>query len=323
MSISDFARTLNDLGAQGKPFLFLVDFEMQKPVVIPLDEVDDNRILYDINGRTNIPSTSKPGKRPELKKFPLAFNDYKIRYDVVRSHLACGDSYLTNLTVKTRIQSEVSLKEIFSLSRARYKLWYDDRFLVFSPETFVQIKEGRIYTYPMKGTIDASAPDARETILTDAKEMAEHVTIVDLLRNDLSAVATKVQVTRFRYIEEIRTTDKTLLQVSSEIRGDLPFGYEKRLGDIIVALLPAGSVSGAPKVKTVSIIRQAEKEARGYYTGIVGVFDGREVDSGVMIRFMENDGGTLYYRSGGGITTQSNAENEYQEAIDKVYVPLD
>ena len=323
MSISDFAQTLNHLGAQGKRFLFLVDFEMENPLVIPLDEVDNNRILYDINGQTNICPTSIPGKKAALKKFPLAFPDYEKRYDIVRSHLAYGDSYLTNLTIKTRIQSEVSLKEMFFLSRARYKLWYEDRFLVFSPETFVQTKEGSIYTYPMKGTIDASVPNATEKILRDAKEMAEHVTIVDLLRNDLSAVATNVEVTRFRYIEEIRTTEKTLLQVSSEIRGHLPSGYEERLGDMMVALLPAGSVSGAPKVKTVSVIREAEKEPRGYYTGIVGVFDGRELDSGVMIRFMENDRGTLYYRSGGGITTQSNAETEYQEAIDKVYVPLD
>ena len=323
MSISDFARTLNDLGTQGKRFLFLVDFEMEKPLVIPLDKTDNTRMLYDINGVTNVFSIPPSGKNAALKKTPIAFSDYRMRYDIVRSNLLYGDSYLTNLTIKTRIQSEVSLKEMFFISRARYKLWYEDRFLVFSPETFVQIKGGRIYAYPMKGTIDASVPNATEKILSDAKEMAEHVTIVDLLRNDLSAVATNVEVTRFRYIEEIRTTEKRLLQVSSEVRGDLPFGYERKLGDMIVALLPAGSVSGAPKAKTVRIIREAEKEPRGYYTGIVGLFDGRELDTGVMIRFIENDGGTLYYRSGGGITTQSNAETEYQEAIDKVYVPLD
>jgi para-aminobenzoate synthetase component 1 len=212
---------------------------------------------------------------------------------------------------------------MFAVSRARYKLLYKDRFLVFSPETFVKIEDGKIYAYPMKGTIDAGVPEASEKILADGKEMAEHVTIVDLLRNDLSAVATNVHVTRFRYLEEIRTTEKNLLQVSSEIVGHLPDGYESKLGDIVLGLLPAGSVTGAPKLKTVTIIREAENEPRGYYTGVVGLFDGRVLDTGVMIRFIENDGGTLYYRSGGGITIQSNPEAEYQEAIDKVYVPID
>ena len=135
-------------------------------------------------------------------------------------------------------------------------------------------------------------------------------------------VANNVQVTRFRYIEEIRTIHKNLLQVSSEISGDLPGDYNRHLGDLIVKLLPAGSVSGAPKQKTVEIIRMAEKETRGYYTGVVGIFDGNMLDSGVMIRFLQRDGEDLYYRSGGGITVQSTAESEYQEAIDKVYVPL-
>jgi para-aminobenzoate synthetase component 1 len=91
----------------------------------------------------------------------------------------------------------------------------------------------------------------------------------------------------------------------------------------LVKLLPAGSISGAPKTKTVEIIRQAEQEKRGYYTGVVGYFDGKNLDCGVMIRFIEKQNGTFFYRSGGGITTQSIAEAEYQETIDKVYVPVD
>jgi para-aminobenzoate synthetase component I len=323
VSIADFAETVNGLGAQAKPFLFLVDFEMKRPMVFTLEEIEVNKILYEINGNTNASVVAVEGTKLNLSKFPITFNSYKDKFDSVRSHIAYGDSYLTNLTIKTRINSLLSLKEMFAVSRARYKLLYKDRFLVFSPETFVKIEDGKIYAYPMKGTIDAGVPEASEKILADGKEMAEHVTIVDLLRNDLSAVATNVHVTRFRYLEEIRTTEKNLLQVSSEIVGHLPDGYESKLGDIVLGLLPAGSVTGAPKLKTVTIIREAENEPRGYYTGVVGLFDGSVLDTGVMIRFIENDGGTLYYRSGGGITIQSNPEAEYQEAIDKVYVPID
>lgn len=317
-----FAETLNDWGARRIPFLFLVDFEMKKPRAYPLNEVDAQNILYDINGQRNyIPSVAEPAP-VGLIKFPISYKDYIEKFDRVRSHLAYGDSYLANLTIRTKVRSELSLRDIFFISQAKYKLLFGNEFLVFSPETFVHIADGKILAHPMKGTIDASFSDARNKILTDPKEMAEHVTIVDLIRNDLSMVANNVQVTRFRYIEEIRTIHKNLLQVSSEIRGDLPGDYHGRLGDLIVKLLPAGSVSGAPKQKTVEIIRMAEKETRGYYTGVVGVFDGNILDSGVMIRFLQRDGEDLYYRSGGGITVQSTAESEYQEAIDKVYVPL-
>lgn len=174
----------------------------------------------------------------------------------------------------------------------------------------------------MKGTIDASIANAASILLSDQKEMAEHVTIVDLIRNDLSIVAEDVHVTKFRYIDRIKTHNGNLLQVSSEIVGRLPVNYKEEIGTILVCLLPAGSVSGAPKKKTIDIIRDAEGEARGYYTGVIGYFDGENLDSAVMIRYIEQVSGKLYYRSGGGITTQSNCEKEYEEALAKVYVPV-
>ncbi len=126
------------------------------------------------------------------------------------------------------------------------------------------------------------------------------------LRNDLSQVASNVAVVNFRYVEEVTTHDKTLLQVSSRITGRLPDDYRDNIGDIIMKLLPAGSVSGAPKTRTLEIITEAEGIKRGYYTGICGYFNGTNLDSGVMIRFIENKNSALYYRSGGGITAQSN-----------------
>ncbi len=322
MSIDEFIEILNEYGANRVPFLSLVDFEMQKPVVIRLDAISAEHIMYDINGNTNVVTPPYTATTVGFTKSPPGFANYKKKFDSVWSRLMYGDSYLTNLTIKTRITTPHTLKEIFFLGQAKYKLWFDEQFLVFSPETFIRIEDGIISSYPMKGTIDATLPRAAHAILNDSKEMAEHVTIVDLIRNDLSTVADRVSVTRFRYIDEIRTMQKNLLQVSSEIRGELAPGYEGRLGTILVSLLPAGSVSGAPKRKTVEIIRNAEEEARGYYTGVVGLFDGKKFDSGVMIRFMERSGNACYYRSGGGITVQSQVESEYQEAIDKVYVPF-
>lgn len=322
MSITEFAEKMNTWGGQGVPFLFVVDFEMQKPMIFPLTDIDPAKLLFNINGKTNHPAASADRQTVPLSRFPISFEAYNAKFQKVSGHLSFGDSYLTNLTVKTRVVTPRSLREIFDISQARYKLWYQDQFLVFSPETFVRISGGKIFSHPMKGTIGADVPGAGEKILADDKEKAEHITIVDLIRNDLSRVATNVAVTRFRYIERIRTMHKDLLQVSSEIRGDLPTDGMDRLGDILLQLLPAGSVSGAPKRKTVEIIREAENEPRGYYTGVMGLFDGSVLDSGVMIRFMEWNDGTLYYRSGGGITAQSTPEAEYQEIIDKVYVPV-
>jgi para-aminobenzoate synthetase component 1 len=322
MTIEEFSSTLNRLGGERVPFLFLIDFEMRKPVVITLDNVNNNDILFDIQGFTNAPAKHDVQHDLSLEKYPITFDEYKRKFDFVFDRLSYGDSFLTNLTASTEIKINISLRELFFSSKAKYKLCYKNQFLFFSPETFIQISDGKIFSYPMKGTIDADLLDAKNIIVNDQKELAEHVTIVDLIRNDLSQIATNVKVSKFRYIEEIKTNTKNLLQVSSKIEGQLPKDYLSELGSIIVSLLPAGSISGAPKKKTIEIIHQAEGEERGYYTGVFGYFDGDKLDSAVMIRYIENKNDKLFYRSGGGITTQSIVEGEYQEMIDKVYVPL-
>ncbi len=203
-----------------------------------------------------------------------------------------------------------------------YKLWVRDAFTVFSPEIFIRIHNGRIYSYPMKGTINASTPSADRLLINDPKETAEHATIVDLIRNDLSMVAEQVSVSRYRYIDKLQTNQGSILQTSSEIQGVLPDDYLTNLGSIIFRLLPAGSITGAPKKKTMQIIKEAETYDRGFYTGIMGYFDGKDLDSAVMIRFVEQEGGKMYFKSGGGITSQSDVENEYNEMKQKVYVPI-
>jgi para-aminobenzoate synthetase component 1 len=257
-----------------------------------------------------------------LKKLPVSFSSYLRSFETVSQNIKLGNSYLLNLTFPTFIETELTLEEIYLMSVARYKLLYHNQFVVFSPEIFVQISNGEIKSFPMKGTIDASIPGAKNIILNDEKELAEHNTIVDLIRNDLSIFADEVRVNRFRYIDEIKTKDSVLLQVSSEITGRLGKGYESRLGSIITGMLPAGSVTGAPKNETLRIIAESETYERGWYTGVFGVFDGKSLDSGVMIRFIENESGKLTYKSGGGITSLSDPVKEYEELISKVYVPV-
>jgi len=313
---------MNEFGRKKIPFLFIIDFEIKYPIVIKLSEVDPNKILFKVNQNKNYESQGRLEKELVFKKFPVAYKQYLKAFNLVMNNIKSGNTYLCNLTFPTRIETNYNLKELFDIGEAKYKLYYNDQFIVFSPECFVRIENGRIYSFPMKGTIDASIADAREKILSDEKELAEHITIVDLIRNDLSIVATNVVVEDFRYIEEIATNQKNLLQVSSKISGVLPDDYHSKIGDIIFSLLPAGSISGAPKKKTVEIIKEAETYQRGYYTGIFGIFDGLTLDSAVMIRFVEKVGNQYYFKSGGGITFMSDPESEYRELIDKVYVPI-
>jgi para-aminobenzoate synthetase component 1 len=322
MIITEFVDQLNEWGREKIPFLFLIDFELEKPRAWRLDQVNPNEILFSFNGFSNALARKNSLKDFQLSPFPISFSEYEKKFDVVFDHLLYGDSFLVNLTVKSRVEVNTSLLELFYASEAKYKWLLQNEFLCFSPEIFVQVKDGKIGSFPMKGTRDASLPNAEKELLENKKELAEHITIVDLIRNDLSRVATNVSIKRFRYVEEIKSRDKKLLQVSSEVMGDLPADYKERLGTILVSLLPAGSISGAPKPKTIEIIQQAEKEKRGYYTGVFGFFDGMNLDSGVAIRYIEQTGDNLFYRSGGGITSQSNAADEYEEMIQKIYVPV-
>jgi para-aminobenzoate synthetase component I len=327
-------RQMNQWGGERRPFFFLIDFEMLHPVVLPMDKVSGEGIRFQMPvgpisegfiGRCK--ESTSPSNKTDIRMIRLSHvgyscSRYEDQFQQVIRHIRAGDSFLVNLTCQTSVRLDIPLTELYDGVRAKYKLLYKDRFLVFSPETFVQIRNGIISSCPMKGTLDASLPNACERLLGNPKEKAEHSTIVDLIRNDLSIVATKVKVQRFRYIEEIAAGSGRLLQVSSEITGQLAADYPERIGDILFALLPAGSVTGAPKKRTVEIIRETEDYERGYYTGIFGIFDGKNLDSAVLIRFLENTPSGMVYKSGGGVTAQSNMNDEYEEMLQKIYVPL-
>ena len=313
---------------------------------------------------------------------PPLYEDYERSFNIVKCNIMAGNSYLTNLTCRVLVSCNLSLEEIFHRAKGKYKLLLRRKrtqaeekdhlkeeaqnkahlkeenieenltpFVCFSPETFVRIKGGRIYSYPMKGTLDASLPNAEKQLMEDRKEAAEHATIVDLIRNDLSRVAENVRVDKYRYIDVLHTNKGDILQTSSEISGRLPEDYPHHLGEILDAQLPAGSITGAPKDKTMQIIQEAEGYDRGFYTGIMGIYDQGELNSAVMIRFIEEETSPvdfeadgeknfkakegkasegkepkanrkLYFKAGGGITSKSDCRKEYEEVIQKIYLPF-
>ena len=396
---------INRLASQDEPFLFVINYQADEAFIRKLSDINPEECLFDFEGRGNWRENHSKemgdskriyeeiSKEISEKKFfkgtpldspiswqitPLLYNDYERSFNIVKSNIMAGNSYLTNLTNRVPVSCNLSLEEIFHRAKGKYKLLLrkkrnqaEDKvqqkkeeaqniaykkediieeisnpFVCFSPETFVKIKGGRIYSYPMKGTLDASLPNAEKLLMEDRKEAAEHATIVDLIRNDLSRVAENVRVDKYRYVDVLHTNKGDILQTSSEISGRLPEDYRQHLGEILDAQLPAGSITGAPKDKTMQIIHEAEGYDRGFYTGIMGIYDQGELNSAVMIRFIEeetspvdfeadgeknfkaNEGKKpkesreLYFKAGGGITSKSDCRREYEEVIQKIYLPI-
>ena len=395
---------INRLASQDEPFLFVINYQGDKAFIRQLSDINPEECLFDFEGRGNWRENHSKemgdskriyeeiSKEISEKKFfkgtpldspiswqitPLLYNDYERSFNIVKSNIMAGNSYLTNLTNRVPVSCNLSLEEIFHRAKGKYKLLLrrkrtqaEDKahlkeeaqnkahlkeenieenltsFVCFSPETFVRIKGGRIYSYPMKGTLDASLPNAEKQLMEDRKEAAEHATIVDLIRNDLSRVAEDVRVDKYRYIDVLHTNKGDILQTSSEISGSLPEDYRQHLGEILDAQLPAGSITGAPKDKTMQIIQEAESYDRGFYTGIMGIYDQGELNSAVMIRFIEEETSSvdfeadgeknfkanegkkpkesrkLYFKAGGGITSKSDCRREYEEVIQKIYLPF-
>ena len=313
---------MDELSLKKVPFFFMVDFLLEKVEVFQENEIEEESLLIDFQNFKNMKTTEAENAEIELKILSESAEIYRKGFDFVQENLRQGNSYLTNYTMKSEIAINLTLKEIFYHSKAKYKVWYNDEFVFFSPETFVEIIDDQIYTHPMKGTIEASIENAVEILKNDVKEKAEHFTVVDLLRNDLSMVADDVQVDEFQRIDFIKTQQKDLYAMSSKISGKLKPEFQNKIGTVMKTLLPAGSILGAPKPKTLEIIAEAENYDRGFYTGVCGWFDGENLDSCVMIRFIEKENGKLFFKSGGGITHLSKFADEYKEMKNKIYVPI-
>lgn len=330
-----FFHNLTQLSKEGKRFFFLINYPMTEAMLFDLELMESDPLVregspsmaFDFGSAKFDTALEKgPTPRPNPKpliKHPESIEQYGHRFQVVQDALRAGEISLINLTLATPIECELSLDEIFQNSKAKYRVLVRDHFVCFSPERFVHInKTGVISSHPMKGTISTSIPNAAQVIMNDPKEIAEHTDMVESMKIELARVGQNVSVPRFRYLDEIHTERGGLLQVSSEVKAELPHDWKEHLGEILQQLLPAGSIAGIPKAKALQIIEQAEHHERGYYSGISGYFNGEELDTSVMIRFIEQQAdGSLIFHSGGGVTINSICEREYNEVLQKIYLP--
>ncbi len=344
--------TINKYSKNKTPFFFLISYNLKKYDIIPLNRLCklNKDIKVSINKKDNFlnkKATSVYAKDKntkdtlDLKIKKGSFAKYKKKFNKIIKNIKKGNIYICNLTSITKITKiknhsksvkKANLKDIFYNSVAKYKLYYKNQFISFSPESFIQIKNNKIYSFPMKGTIKISdyknKIQAKEALINNKKELSEHFMVVDLIRNDLSTISKNVAVDKFRYIKELNTisyanNQESILQTSSKISGNLDVNWHKNLGDIIVSLLPAGSITGAPKKRCCEIIKKTEQFKRDYFTGIWGIYDGESLDSCVLIRFIQKSKKGFVYKSGGGITYESNVDEEYKELHNKIYIPQD
>lgn len=328
---------MNALGGAGEPFFFVISHDLQHNLLVPAHETVLRPVaLVMPSGSLGaaVDWSSRPERPHDLffEPCPPSRERYERAFLNVREHLVRGDSYLLNLCMATPVKTNVTLEHVFHEAQAPYRMLlgadpgvpgvHGRACVCFSPEPFVTMRGRTIATFPMKGTAPADTEEARRRLESDEKESRESATIVDLMRNDLSMVASGVHVSRYRYMSAVTTRNGPMLQCSSEIRGELPPDWRACVGDILMALLPAGSVTGAPKQATCKAIAESEEMERGYYTGVFGLFNGRELESAVAIRFMEQGADGLVYKSGGGITVMSDLDDEYRELKNKVYVPF-
>lgn len=152
--IASFIERMNILGGCGEPFLFIIDAGMRRYEIHKLNDLPED-IKFSTPIMSNSPEEQIYSKSFTLKKVPVSFEIYYKAFSHVMENIRHGNTFLLNLTFPTRIETELTLEDIFRISVAKYKLLYYNNFVVFSPEIFVRIKDGKISSFPMKGTIDA------------------------------------------------------------------------------------------------------------------------------------------------------------------------
>ncbi len=256
---------------------------------------------------------------------------YDRALQAIREYIAAGDTYQVNFTFRLRADftgdDRAFYRDLCRAQQASYSAYLDlgrYRILSASPELFFALEEGVLKTRPMKGTRPRGKGPAEDEALARAlqessKDRAENVMIVDLLRNDLGRVAQpgSVEVARLWEVERY----ETVLQLTSTVQARLRQGVG--LAQIFGALFPCGSVTGAPKVRTMQIIAELEEEPRGIYTGCIGfVSPGLDARFNVAIRtaWIDRDKGHAEFGVGGGITWDSRQEGEYEECLVKARV---
>jgi anthranilate synthase component 1 len=309
---------------------------MQKIVFVGNVRADDVDYSYDETCRelektADIIVNGKPADEPSgrlLSEVRPLFD--KERYckmvEKAKYHIKEGDIFQIVLSNRLEADYEGSMLNVYrvlrTLNPSPYMFYFsgtDVEVAGASPETLVKLEDGKLYTFPLAGTRPRGKTDEEDKaleadLLSDEKELAEHNMLVDLGRNDIGKIAKfgSVEVMKYHSIERF----SHVMHIGSTVRGEIR--DDKDAFDAIDAILPAGTLSGAPKIKACQLINELERNKRGIYGGAIGYIDfGGNLDTCIAIRLAYKKNGKIYVRSGAGIVYDSVPEKEYQECINK------
>ncbi|MCL2108219.1 MAG: anthranilate synthase component I [Oscillospiraceae bacterium] len=243
-----------------------------------------------------------------------------------KDYIREGDIFQVVLSNRFEAEFEGSLFDTYRILRginpSPYMFYFsgtDFEIAGASPETLVKLKDGKLYTFPLAGTRPRGKTDAEDEVLerellADQKELSEHNMLVDLGRNDLGKISKFGSVKVDKYLNILRFSH--VMHIGSVVSGDI---LEGKTGlDAIGAVLPAGTLSGAPKIRAMEIIDELEQNKRGIYGGAVGYLDFTgNMDTCIAIRLVYKKNNKVYIRSGAGIVADSVPENEYAECVNK------
>lgn len=243
-----------------------------------------------------------------------------------KRHIREGDIFQIVLSNRLSAPFEGSLLNAYRILRtinpSPYMFYFsgtDVEVAGASPETLVKMEDGVLHTFPLAGTRPRGRTDAEDAaleaeLLADEKELAEHNMLVDLGRNDLGRISRfgTVKVEKLHAIERF----SHVMHIGSTVRGEIR--EDRDALDAIEAVLPAGTLSGAPKLRACQLIGELENNKRGIYGGAIGYIDFTgNMDTCIAIRIAWKKNGTVYVRSGAGIVADSVPEKEYQECVNK------
>lgn len=277
----------------------------------------------------------KPHRKEEKPSMKISSNFTKERYmEVVqeaKKHIVAGDIFQIVPSQRFEIENPPDAfavyRQLRSANPSPYLYYFKQKDLQIagaSPEMLINVTKGIVTTKPIAGTIPRGLTEEadrknEQTLLHDPKERAEHTMLVDLGRNDVGKVAKfgTVEVTNFMQVERY----SKVMHLVSDVKGILR--DDKTAVDALLAALPAGTLSGAPKVRAMELIDELENKKRGLYGGTIGYlgFDGN-IDSCIAIRTALYRNGKAYVQAGGGVVADSDPEKEYEETCNKANAVL-
>ena len=326
--------TIPDVAVGVYDAALLVDHEHERCHLVASDSISEQRWQRFLDLFSPGPAKLEPPVAPVVQgplRASMSREEYASAFSRIQQHILDGDCYQINLTQRFSLGYQGDSWELYRYIRsinaapmAAFMRLSGQVVLSCSPERFLRCSGNKVESSPIKGTRPRASPGHEDqaqagALVTSAKDKAENLMIVDLLRNDMarSCVPGSIAVPKLFHLQSYTTVHHMVSSISGQLRQD------KDCLDLLRACFPGGSITGAPKRRAMQIIEELEKNRRQLYCGsIFYAASNGNMDSNIAIRTMVHEAGQLHYWAGGGIVHDSVEEEEYREMFTKAAVFL-